>query len=42
MDKIINLDLMKNPFNWFTVYLMVMFGALAVKFLFPQQPAADQ
>lgn len=39
MDRVINLRLMANPFNWFTVYLMVMFGALAVKYLFPQTPA---
>jgi hypothetical protein len=35
MDRIINVQLMRNPFNWLTVYLMVMFGALAVKYLFP-------
>jgi hypothetical protein len=42
MDKVINTQLLRNPFNWLTVYLMVMFGALAVKVLFPPADAPTE
>lgn len=37
MDKIINLDLLKSPYNWLTVILMVSLGLLLLAVIAPQQ-----
>jgi hypothetical protein len=34
MPELINTRMMKNPFNWIILYLMVLFGAYAVHVLF--------
>lgn len=34
--KLINTELLANPLNWITVYLMVAFGALAVTLIWSQ------
>lgn len=34
MDKILNLDLMKNPFNWVTVALMVILAGIFMDIVF--------
>ena len=41
MDKVLNLELLRNPINWVIVVLMVMLGSIAVHYLFAAARAAD-
>ncbi len=40
MPRLINVDLLANPLNWATVFLMCVFGAVLIALVFPE-PAAD-
>lgn len=35
--KLINLELMASPYNWATVFLMLLFGFMLVALISPQQ-----
>jgi len=37
LDKIVNLDLLKSPYNWLAVILMVSLGLLLLAVIAPQQ-----
>ena len=36
MDKIVNWSLLKEPYNWIIVFLMVAIGLIALTILQPQ------
>lgn len=41
MDKFININILRNPFNWVTVTLMVVIGGLAIHLIFNVAPNAE-
>lgn len=41
MDKVININLMKNPVNWIIVALMVLFGLQLFAMLSPQTTSKE-
>lgn len=43
MDRIINWDLLRNPYNWIVVALMLAIGAYALSVVLPHMagPMAD-
>ncbi len=38
IDKLINVQLLANPFNWVVVTLMVVIGGLAIHLIFNVAP----
>lgn len=36
MDRVLNIKLLKNPFNWVIVLLMVLLGFLCAEIVFKQ------
>ena len=41
MPRLLNLDVMANPLNWATVFLMCAFGAILIGLVFPEPAASD-
>lgn len=35
MDRIVNLELLRNPYNWIIVILMIAFALMALTYLQP-------
>lgn len=42
MDAILNINLLKNPFNWIIVALMVLLAYVAAEIVFNQFSNSDQ
>lgn len=41
MPKLINWELMRQPYNWIIIFLMCAFALALLAMIFPQQAAAD-
>jgi hypothetical protein len=41
LDKIVNIDLLRNPWNWIIVYLMVIFAVFLFTLVDPLQAGVN-